>query len=129
MANKNPEHQRSVGIIVTGILTQEALRAANQLEEQGIGASVLHMGTVKPLDEAAVLECAQNHDVIITLEEHQRAGGLGGAVTEFLTQAHPTQVIRLGVDDQFGQSGTMEELWKHYGLDATAVVREAIAVL
>ena len=130
LAAKDFTRKQSVGIITTGILGQEALLAAKALEEEaGVGASVVHIGTVKPLDEAAVLECAKNHDVIVTLEEHQRAGGLGGAVSEYLSGTHPTQVIRLGIDDQFGQSGTPTELWNHYGITADAVVEAVAEVL
>lgn len=116
-----------VGIISTGILAHNALLAAKELNELGIGASVLHVATIKPLDEAAILEFAKNHSTLITLEEHQVAGGLGSAVAEYLSGIYPMKISRLGVQDQFGQSGTPDELIKHYGMDVTKIVETAKA--
>jgi transketolase len=128
--HKDPTHGRSVGIIVTGTLAHTAIVAAEQLEQEGIGASVLSVPTIKPLDTGSLTEFAQTHDVLMTLEEHQVAGGLGGAVCEHVSATMPKRVIRLGIQDQFGQSGTPDELLAHYGLSLTAVVetaRQAIA--
>lgn len=126
---KNPSLEKTVGIISTGQLTYEALRAAVELEGRGIGVGVLHMATIKPFDTEAVVAFAREHGTIVTLEEHQRAGGLGGAVAEELSLRHPTRVIRLGIDDEFGQSGEPDELIAHYGLDAKAVVKAAEAAI
>ncbi len=120
---------KKVGIISTGQLTYEALRAATELESRGIGAGVLHMATIKPFDGDGVVDFAKDFDFIVTLEEHQRTGGLGGAVAEHLSQVHPMRVIRLGVDDQFGQSGEPDELLAHYGLTAAAVVTAVTGAL
>ena len=120
---------KKVGIISTGQLTYEALRAAVELESHGIGAGVLHMATIKSFDGDGVVDFAKDFDFIVTLEEHQRIGGLGSAVAEHLSQKHPMRVIRLGVDDQFGQSGEPDELLAHYGLNATAVVSTVTAAL
>lgn len=125
----NSSLSKKVGIVSTGQLTYEALRAATELEARGIGAGVLHMATIKPFDGEGVVEFAKDFDFIVTLEEHQRTGGLGGAVAEHLGQMHPMRVIRLGVDDQFGQSGEPEELLAHYGLNATAVVTAVTTAL
>jgi transketolase len=119
---KDPSASRSVGIISCGVIVAEALKAAKVLNEKGIGASVMNMATIKPLDTEAVLAFANSHDVIVTHEEHQAAGGLGGAVSEYLSEVQPTKVIRVGVRDVFGQAGTQEELWKHYKLDAASLV-------
>ncbi len=119
--------EKSVGIVVTGTLAHNALLAATELEAMGIGASVLHMATIKPLDVAALTQLAQTHDAIVTIEEHQVAGGLGGAVAEALSATHPIKITRLGVTDQFGQSGEPDELLKHYGLDVPAIVAAAKA--
>ena len=119
------ESDRSVGIAVTGTLVYEALLAAKQLNESGVKASVVHFGTVKPLDTEAVEKLAGEHDFILTVEEHQRAGGLGSAIAEHLGQHQPTKVVRLGIDDEFGQSGDPEELITHYGLNAEAIVKAA----
>lgn len=120
---------KKIGIISTGQLTYEALRAATELESRGIGAGVLHMATIKPFDGDGVVDFAKDFDFIVTLEEHQRTGGLGGAVAEHLSQVHPMRVIRLGVDDQFGQSGEPDELLAHYGLTAAAVVTAVTGAL
>lgn len=120
--HKDPSHQKTVGIIVTGILAHNALLAAKQLNEEGIGVSVLHMPTIKPLDTAALDQFGSAHDTIVTVEEHQVAGGLGGAVSEYYSEHAPKRVIKIGVHDQFGQSGEPEELIAHYGMDARSIV-------
>lgn len=117
-------HAKTVGIIATGTILYHALVAGKILNEKGIGASVLHMATVKPLDTNALTDFAQKHDVIVTVEEHQRMGGLGSAVAEYLSLTQPKRILRLGVDDMFGQSGTPEELLAHYGIDSASIVRE-----
>lgn len=126
MLKKGDGFETSVGIVVTGSLLHAAIVAAEQLEaEKKIGASVLHMPTIKPLDEEALVAFAKEHDVLITLEEHQITGGLGGAVTECLSLHHPMKIKRLGVNDVFGQSGEPNELLAHYGLDAASVAKAA----
>jgi transketolase len=121
--HKASSHQKTVGIITTGILAHDAIVAATDLGEQGIGVSVLHMPTIKPLDTAALDQFGSEHDVIVTLEEHQVAGGLGGAVSEYYSEHMPKRVVKLGVHDQFGQSGTPSELLAHYGLDSNAIIK------
>lgn len=121
---RDPAHAKTVGIISTGTITYQALLAAKILNEKGIGASVLHMATVKPLDTTTLESFAKEHDVLVTVEEHQRMGGLGSAVAEFMSLTNPKRILRLGVDDVFGQSGTPEELLAHYGIDSSAIVRE-----
>jgi transketolase len=127
--HKNAAHEKTVGIIVTGTLVHNALRAAMTLDAEGVGASVLHVPTIKPLDAAALEQFAQAHELLVTVEEHQIAGGLGGAVCEHLSGVMPKRVIRIGVQDQFGQSGEPEELITHYGMDTESIlarIREAI---
>ena len=118
-----------VAIIASGTVLVEALRAGKILNEKGIGATVVNMATIKPLDEAMVLSLAKTHDFIVTVEEHQTAGGMGSAVAEFLSETHPIKVVRLGVHDMFGQSGTQEELLAHYNLDAAAIVKTILTEL
>ena len=122
--NRNTEHEKKVGIISTGIVTYQALVAGKVLNEKGIGASVMHMATIKPLDKEAVLRFAEEHDVLVTVEEHQRAGGLGSAVAEYLSLVRPTKILRLGIDDVFGQSGTPEQLFKEHGIDSQSIITE-----
>ncbi|HXK37445.1 MAG TPA: transketolase C-terminal domain-containing protein [Candidatus Paceibacterota bacterium] len=118
-----------VGIIAIGALVHEAMLAAKQLEEDGIPVKVLNMPTVKPLDEAAVLELAKEVKGIVTVEEHQIKGGLGGAVAEYLSSVHPTKIAYVGMKDEFGQSGEPMELIKFFHLDAPAIVLAAKQVI
>lgn len=121
--HKDVEHAKTVGIISTGILSHNAMCAAQQLNNEGIGVSVLHMPTIKPLDTAALDLYAEAHEIIVTVEEHQIAGGLGGAVCEYYSEHYPKKVIRIGVNDMFGQSGEPEELLAHYGMDAESIAQ------
>lgn len=123
---RDPAHTKTVGIIATGTILFEALVAAKILNEKGIGVSVLHMASIKPFDESAVLKFAKEHETIVTVEEHQRMGGLGSAVSEYLSLVNPKKILRLGVDDVFGQSGTSQELLACYGIDSTSIVRETL---
>jgi len=116
---------KSVGIITTGTLAYNALMAAVELEKNNIGAGVLHIATIKPLDGEALGAFASNHDILITVEEHQVAGGLGSAVAEYLGEHMPKKIIRLGIHDMFGQSGEPNELLAHYGLDVSSIVAAA----
>jgi transketolase len=116
-----------VAILATGSMSYAALIAAKVLAESGIGTIVLHVSTVKPLDGEAILETAGLASCVITVEEHQSAGGFGGAVAEFLSEYHPVPLRRLGIADQFGQSGSPIELLKHYGLDALHIEEAARA--
>jgi transketolase len=122
---RNPAHTKTVGIISTGTITYQALVAAKVLNEKGIGASLMHMATIKPLDTETLLAFARDHEVIVTVEEHQRMGGLGSVVAEHLSLTYPKRILRLGVNDVFGQTGTPEELLVHYGIDSASIVREA----
>lgn len=108
----------TVGIIACGPVLYEALKAAKELEKEGIGATVINMPQVKPLDGAFLLRFVKDVRVIVTVEEHQSAGGLGSAVTEFLSEHHPIKITRIGINDRFGQSGKLAELYDEYGLTA-----------
>ncbi len=114
--------EKQIGIIVTGTMLFSALKSAKILEEEGIGVTVLHVPTIKPLDKMAIEKIARENKFLITVEEHQKAGGLGGAVAEYLSEDYPVKIIRIGVDDQFGQSGEPEELLTHYGMDVKSIV-------
>ncbi len=124
--DRDTSHERTVGIVSTGALTHEALKAAVALEERGVGVTVLHMATIKPFDEEAVRWLASEHEIIITVEEHQKIGGLGGAVCEYLSGVMPKLVLRIGLNDKFGQSGEPDELLAHYEMNADAIVRTAL---
>ncbi len=105
-----------VGIIVTGALTHKALKVAQELEKEGKFVKVLNISTIKPLDEDAVWQLGHETGAIVTVEEHQVAGGMGSAVAECLARHYPTPVEFVGVKDTFGQSGTADELLEHYGM-------------
>ena len=109
-------------IIATGSLVYRALLAAKSLEENGIGTIVLNLSTIKPLDKKTILNAAQRTKGIVTVEEHQVAGGMGSAVAEFLAENHPMRQEFIGVRDQFGQSGTMDELIAHYHMDTPDII-------
>jgi len=123
MVERTTHTKQSVGIISTGSMLHNAILAAKELNDLGVGTSVLHIPTIKPLDEEAVLDLAETHDLIVTVEEHQKSGGLGGAVAEFLSEKRPTRQIRIGVDNQFGQSGEPDELVAHYKMDKDSITK------
>lgn len=114
-----------VALLATGSMSYNALSAARSLESDGIGSIVLSVPTIKPLDEEAVFEVAKKTSRVITVEEHQIAGGFGGAVAEFLSGIHPVPITRLGLQNEFGQSGEPDELIAHYKLDAYAIAEAA----
>ncbi len=118
---KEGEPGTNVGIIATGPLVYQALRAADSLAKGGIRATVVNLATIKPLDEDTILKVAKLSGRIVTVEEHQIAGGMGSAVAEFLAEQHPMPIRRLGIRDQFGQSGEPGQLWEHYGVDAHGI--------
>lgn len=113
--------KKQVGIIACGSMVYNAIMAAKELEEEGIMASVLNLSTVKPLDREGLLSFAKKHGAIVTVEEHQIAGGMGSAVSEFLSQNYPMPIEFVGVSDKFGQSGTPEELIEHYGMGVSHI--------
>lgn len=117
--------QPQIAILSTGILSYQALLVAKELAEDGIGSVVLHVPTVKPLDEEAILDVAMRAGRIITIEEHQAMGGFGSAVAELLVEKCPVPMRLLGVRDQFGQSGEPDELLAHYGLNGTHIAEVA----
>ena len=114
-----------VAIIANGLMVYEAIKAGEALEQQGIHPMIINMATIKPLDEELVLEAAKKCGKIITCEEHSILGGLGEAVCGFLSETYPTPVRRIGVNDQFGQSGPAAEVLAHYGLCADNIVKVA----
>ena len=111
-----------VGIIATGALLYKALEAAKELEGK-VEVEVMNLSTIKPLDEKAVIALAKKAGKIITVEEHQVHGGMGSAVAECLAANFPVPMKFIGVQDEFGQSGTPEELIEHYGMGKNAIVK------
>ncbi|CAM3102425.1 transketolase family protein [Streptobacillus felis] len=111
-----------VAIIATGLLVNEALKAEKILKEKGINVRVINMSTIKPLDEEVVLKAAKECKFVITSEEHSVIGGLGGAVSEYLSENHPVKVIKHGINDMFGQSADGNVMLDKYGLRAERIV-------
>lgn len=118
-----------IAIIGCGPLVHEALLAAHELERRKISVRVINSHTVKPLDEDTILEAAQDCGAVVTVEEHQVTGGLGGAVAELLVKHHPMPMEMIGIQNQFGQSGAPRELLEHYGLTAPHIVEACLRVL
>ncbi len=112
----------TVLIIGAGPILANALTAAEKLEGEGVKVNVLNSHTIKPLDIDTILAEARKVKLVVTVEEHQIAGGLGSVVAEFLSQNHPIKMKLIGVEDRFGQSGTPEELYKEYGLDTDSII-------
>jgi len=107
-----------VTLIATGTMTYQALLAAELLYKDGIEAEVVHVPTIKPLDTETILKSVKKTGAVVTAEEGQRIGGLGGAIAELLAEELPTPMRRIGMKDRFGESGDPSELLEHFGLDA-----------
>ena len=118
-----------VAIFATGPLVHNALLAARELEKEGIQVSITNVHTIKPLDVETILREVSAAGAVVTVEEHQKAGGMGSAIAEFLAQKHPVPIEFVAVQDQFGQSGTPTELVEHYGLGATHIAEAARQVI
>jgi transketolase len=118
-----------IGLVSTGTQTVRAMQAADILASDGIEASVLHVPTIKPLDEEAILELARRVPCILTCEEHSVLGGLGGAVAELLAARYPTRVERLGLQDVDGESAPNDALLEKYGLTALDVAARSRGML
>jgi transketolase len=116
-------------IVATGILVPEALEAAEALAEEGIGARVINMFTIKPIDAELLIKAAQETGAVVTAENHNVINGLGSAVAEVLSQHHPVPMERVGVQDLFGEVGSVEYLQQRFGLTSEAIVEKAKAVL
>ena len=120
---------KDVTIIATGLTVHLALEAREILANEGISARVLNIHTIKPLDEELVLSAAKETGAIVTAEEHSVIGGLGGAVTEYLASVCPVPVLRVGIEDVYGRSGTVPALLEAYGLTAENIAAKARAAL
>ena len=113
---------KDVTIIANGLMVSEALKAAEDLKEQGIESTVVNCASLKPLDEETIINAAKLTGAVVTAEEHSIIGGLGSAVSEVLSENSPVPLRRVGVQDTFGESGNPEELLKKYGLTAQEII-------
>jgi transketolase len=118
-----------VGIIATGALLYKALIVAHNLEKKGIKIKVMNLSTIKPLDTEAIIALAKETKAIVTVEEHQIAGGMGSAIAECLVQNYPVPIEFIGVKNKFGQSGTPAELIEHYEMGVSHIISAVEKVL
>ena len=120
---------KDLTIVSNGDELVEVCKAVNILEEKGIDAELISLPTVKPLDTETILASARKTGLVVTVENHSIYGGIGSAVSELLSEKYPTRVLRIGMNDTFGQSGTPKELLKFYGLDAESVVNRIVEII
>lgn len=118
-----------VVLVGTGALTYQLLRAAEFLSERGISAEVIHAPTIKPFDTETLLASARKCGRVVSAEEAQYAGGLGGVIAETLSELLPTPLHRIGIRDRYGESGTPDELLSHFGLDGEHMADEIAAFI
>ena len=120
---------KDISILATGDIMAEAVKAVNILESKGIDAELINIPVIKPLDKQSIIDSAKKTGLVVTIEDHSIIGGLGSAVCETLSENYPTKVIRMGVEDKFGQSGTPKELLKNYKLDAESISDRIVEIL
>ena len=122
-------HGEDITLISTGTMTYQAMVAAAKLAEQGIKAELIHVATIKPLDSETILRSVQKTGKVLTAEEGQINGGLGGAIAELLGENYPVPLKRVGMQDRFGESGEPEELLIHFNLSSEYIIKEAIKLV
>jgi transketolase len=139
--NDTPEYKFEVGkgvelltgndvtIVATGLMVSMALEAAQLLADEGISARVINIHTIKPIDKDIIIKAARETGAIVTAEEHNVIGGLGGAVAEVVGEGCPVPVLRVGVEDKYGHSGKVPPLLEMYGLTPAKIVEKAKAAL
>lgn len=111
-------------VFATGIMVAEALKAQEALREEGINIRVVDIHTIKPIDDEMIVKCAKETKKLISIEEHSVIGGLGTAISEVLTEKCPAKLVRMGMKDCFGKSGSAGELLKYYGLTEKEIIEE-----
>ena len=115
---------KDITLIATGLPVAETLEAAEKLAADGIDAKVINIHTIKPLDEDLIVEAAKETGKVVVIEEHSVIGGLGSAVCDVLSEKAPTKVLKIGINDTYGESGPALELIKKYGLDAESIYKK-----
>ena len=122
-------HKLDIAIIATGALLHKAIKVAKKLDAEGKKVAVLNLATIKPLDEETIIKLARDAGAVVTVEEHQIAGGMGSAIAECLSNNYPVPMEFIGVRDQFGQSGTPDELLEHYGIGEKDIYNAAMKLI
>lgn len=118
-----------IGLVTTGITTVEGIQAVNALEEQGIKVAHIHMPSIKPIDREAIAQLARKTKCLITVENHTIYGGLGSAVAEVLCEDQPARLVRLGLQDRFGETAKLKYMMHKYGIDKDAIVAKVQEIL
>lgn len=118
-----------IAIIASGEMVATAVEASIMLEQLGIGARVLDLHTIKPLDRDAIVGAAKETKAVLTVEEHSVFGGVGAAVSELLVQTHPVPMKIMGIPDEFTVEGSSNEVFQHYGLTPSGLVQQAVKIL
>lgn len=118
-----------ITLMACGPMVKLALQAAEELENYDISVKVVNMSSIKPIDADTVLSCAKNTKGIVTIEDHSIIGGLGSAVSELVTENYPAFVFKVGVDDSFGMSGRVDELYNEFGLNVENICSAAFKIL
>lgn len=120
---------RDAAILAVGVMVHRAVAAARRLQDEGVGCRVLNMSWLKPMDEAAVLAAARETGALVTCEDHNKYGGLGGAVAEIVGEGHPVPLRRVAIQDVYGESGDPDDLAAKYGLTTDHIMAAVRAVL
>ncbi|HBD02475.1 MAG: tkt, transketolase, transketolase [Microgenomates group bacterium GW2011_GWC1_46_16] len=120
---------RDVTICASGIPVWESLMVAEELAKEGVECEVLNISTIKPLDRETIIESARKTNKVITIEDHQIAGGMGSAIAELLGEEYPVPIKRMGITDKFGLSGEWEEVYKWFGLDRVSLKKAVVDYL
>ena len=118
------EDGNDITIFTNGETLSEVIIAAQELKKDNISVRIVNVPVVKPLDENTIIESAQKSKFVVSVENHSIIGGLGTAICETLSAHYPTKVYRIGIEDEFGQSGEAKELLKHYGLDSESLIKQ-----
>lgn len=113
-------------VFATGVVVNEAIKAKEELEKQGINIRVVDIHTIKPIDEETIIKCAKETKKLVSIEDHSVINGLGTAISDVLTEKYPTKLIKMGMQDEFGRSGKATELLEYYGLTADGIIHQII---
>lgn len=123
------KHGKDVSIVACGMMVSKALKAAVELEKINVSARVINMHSIKPLDKEIIISAAKETGGIVAVEDHSRIGGLGSAIAELVTASYPVPLEQVAIDDKFGESGEMDELFQKYGLEVENIVAAAQKIL